>query len=158
MYRNQAAVNSYHVLCTKSLFRCYTHPEPPARALLDNVSTFLAYISASLKCGVNRSFKFTVPFRTDVYIFLFGQKGKEHSYGLGRWYENEDFNTEYFPCNWYKCHDKLGDGCTIDFPICLHSKLKWSPTTFIKQVDGTVMPKEKSFEEVLVVNLVKKRC
>ena len=52
----------------------------------------------------------------------------------------------------------LGDGCTIDFPIRLHSKLKWSPRSFIKQDDGTVMPKARSFEEVLVVNLVKKRC
>ena len=38
------------------------------------------------------------------------------------------------------------------------SKLKWSSRTFIKQDDGTVMPKARSFEEVLVVNLVKKRC
>ena len=76
-----------------------------------------------------------MPFRTDVYMFLFGRKGKEPSHGLGRWYEYEDFNTEYFPCNCSKCCDKLGDGCTIDFPIRLHSKLKWSPTTFIKQDD-----------------------
>ena len=91
-------------------------------------------------------------------MFLFGRKGKEPSHGLGRWYEYEDFNTEYFPCNWSKCCDKLGDGCTIDFPIRLHSKLKWSPTTFINQDDGKVVPKARSFEEVLVVNLVKKRC
>ena len=134
------------------------HPEPPLRALPDNVSTFVAYISASLKCGVNCSFKFTVPFRTDVYMFLFGRKGKEPSHGLGRWYENDDFNTEYFPSNWSKSHDKLGDGCTIDFPIRLHSKLKWSLRSFIKQDDGTVMPKARSFEEVFVVNVVKKRC
>ena len=50
----------------------------------------------------------------------------------------------------------ISDGYTIDFPIRLHSKLKWS--SFIKQDDGTVMPKARSFEEVLVVNLVKKRC
>ena len=89
-------------------------------------------------------------------MFSFGWKGKDPlRHELGRWYENEDFNTEYFP-SWSKCHDKLGDGCTIDFPIRLHSKLKWSSRTFIKQDDGTVMPKARSFEEVLVVNLVKK--
>ena len=100
----------------------------------------------------------TVPFRTHVYMFLFSRKGKEPSHGLRHWYENEDFNTEYFP-SWSKCHDKLGDGCTIDFPIRLHmQKLKWSTRTFIKQDDGTVMPKARSFEEVSVVNLVKKRC
>ena len=72
-----------------------------------NLST-LSYLIPTwrLKCGVNRSFKFTVPFRTDVYMFLFGRKGKELSHGLGRWYENEDFNTvtEYFPSNWSECH------------------------------------------------------
>ena len=88
---------------------------------------------------------------------LVGKERNPLRHGLGRWYENEDFNTEYFP-SWSKCHDKLGDGCTIDFPIRLHSKLKWSTRTFIKQDDGTVMPKARSFEEVLVVNLVKKRC
>ena len=56
-------------------------------------------------------------------------------HGLGCWYENEDFNTEYFS-SWSKYHDKLGDGCTIDFPIRLHNKLKWSSRTFIKQDDG----------------------
>ena len=63
-------------------------------------------------------------------MFLFGRKGKEPSQGLGC-----NFNTEYFRSNWYKCHDKLGDGCTIEFPIRLHSKLKWSSMTFIKQDD-----------------------
>ena len=38
------------------------------------------------------------------------------------------------------------------------SKLKWSPRSFIKQDDGPVMPKARSFHEVLVVNVVKKRC
>ena len=46
----------------------------------------------------------------------------------------------------------------LTFPIHLHSKLKWSTRTFIKQDDGTVMPKARSFEEVLVVNLVQERC
>ena len=90
-------------------------------------------------------------------VRLVGKERNPLRHRLGCWYENEDFNTEYFP-SWSKCHDKLGDGCTIDFPIRLHSKLKWSSRTFIKQDDGTVMPKARSFEEVLVVNLVKKRC
>ena len=94
----------------------------------------------------------------NVYIFLFGRKGKEPSHGLGCWYANDDFNTEYFPSNWTKCHDKLGDGCTIDFPIRLDSKLKWSLRYLIKQDDGTVMPKaRRSFEEVLVINVVTKK-
>ncbi|KAL5471191.1 hypothetical protein EMCRGX_G029278 [Ephydatia muelleri] len=67
--------------------QCYTHPEPPLHAFLDNVSTF----------------------------------------SLWRWYENEDFNTEYFP-SWSKCHDKFGDGCTIDFPIRLHN-MRHLPTS-----------------------------
>ena len=67
---------------------------------------------------------------------------------------------EYFPGNWYQCYDKLGDGCSIDFeyPIRLHSKVKWSRATFTKQDNGMITPKAKIFQEVLVVNIVKKRC
>ena len=54
------------------------------------------------------------------------------------------------------CPEGVQNKCPGGVWYC--SKLKWSPRTFIKQDDGTVMPKARSFEEVLVVNLVKKRC
>ena len=49
----------------------------------------------------------------------------------------------------------------MDAPLtslfAIHSKLKWSPRTFIKQDDGIVMPKQGALRKFLVVNLVKKK-
>ena len=49
----------------------------------------------------------------------------------------DDFNKTYFKDNWY--YDKLGDGCSIDFPIRLDSKIRWSPKVF--NLDATVKPR-----------------
>ena len=48
--------------------------------------------------------------------------------------------------------------CKLDFPVCLESKLKWSPTVYDKLSNGTVVVKDKTFSEILVVTLVKKIC
>ena len=37
------------------------------------------------------------------------------------------FNSTYFSDDLYVVYDKLGDGCIVDFPIKLESKIiKWS--------------------------------
>ena len=64
----------------------------------------------------------------------------------------------YFSIKWFIVYDKLGNGCKVDFPVRLDSKLKWSPTVYDKLSNGTVVVKEKIFSEILVVTLVKKRC
>ena len=48
-------------------------------------------------------------------------------------YHMNDFDTTY---DWYVAYDKLGDGCTIDFPVRLKSKISWSPT--VLNADGAV--------------------
>ena len=63
----------------------------------------------------------------------------------------------FFPVNWFIVYDKLGNGCKVDFPVRLESKLKWSPTVYGKLSNGTVVVQEKIFSEILVT-LVKKRC
>ena len=62
----------------------------------------------------------------------------------------------FFPVNWFIVYDKLGNGCKVDFPVRLQSKLKWSPTLYDKLPNGTVVVR-KIFSEVLVVTLVLKR-
>ena len=59
----------------------------------------------------------------------------------------------FFPFNWFIVYDKLGNGCKVDFPVRLDSKLKWSPTVYDKLSNGTVVVKEKSFSEILAVTL-----
>ena len=46
----------------------------------------------------------------------------------GKLYNLDDFNATFFLLVGL-LYDKLGNGCKVDFPVCLESKLKWSPTT-----------------------------
>jgi len=62
----------------------------------------------------------------DVFQFLFSDKGTTPPTGRGKFYELEEFSSAYFPAGWHIVYDRLGDGCRVDFPIRLESKLKWS--------------------------------
>ena len=48
---------------------------------------------------------------------------------------------------WYIAYDRLGDGCKIDFPIRLESRLKWSIQIFSSS--GNV--RSKKFKEMIYV-------
>ena len=103
--------------------------------------------------GVNRGCRLTVNFR------LFKDKGSEYQHGTGRLYTLADFETAYFPPDWYRLQDRLGDGCKIDFPVRLFCKVKWSPTVYVSSEERTVvLPKKKYFEEVCMVWIAKQRC
>lgn len=141
-----------------SICRSYEDPSPPYRVIADNVSTLVSSIQHSLKLGVNTNCKFSLEFRTDVFNFIFSGKGTTPPTGRGTFYELEDFGSTYFPAGWHVVYDRLGDGCGIDFPVRLESKLKWSTTLYSKQEDGTLLPKPKTFIEMIYVSLVKVRC
>ena len=44
----------------------------------------------------------------------------------------------------------------LDFPIKMHSKLRWSPIVYTQGEDGVLVHKQHSFSEVVVLNVVKK--
>ena len=108
--------------------------------------------------GVNRCRKFSLQFRTDVFIALFNGKGKSPTRGRGQLYDLEDFDPQFFHAEWYKCYNKLGNGCVIEFPVQLATRIKWSPMAYCKSHDGALAPKGRSFSEIVTVTLVKKRC
>lgn len=122
--------------------------------IADAVSTFKAAVHRSLKSGVNCNNRIDFEFRVDVFRYLFNGKGRAPPNGRGLFYDLDDFNTTYFSDGWYVVYDKLGDGCTVDFPIRLESKLKWSSQVFYS--NGNVKP--KVFTEMISVTLVKQRC
>jgi len=115
-------------------------------------------INHSLKVGVNRGCHFTVNFRTDVFRFLFKNRGRTSEHGSGHLYELDDFNPVYFPPDWFKAFDKLGDGCEVEFPIRMCSRLKWSAVVYGKCSTNVLSPKEKCYEETCSVWLIKRRC
>lgn len=122
------------------------------------VSTFTTAVCSSLRAGTIRNSRFTIPFPTDVFTVLFGGKGQEVSRGRGRLYSLEDFDSKYFNSTWFVCYDKLGNGCRITFPVRLESVVRFSPITFDKSDDGTLVVKPRAFAELLVVTLLKERC
>ena len=50
----------------------------------------------------------------------------------------------------YTVYDKLGDGCRIDFPVRLESRIKWSIVVYYS--DGSAKP--RVFTEMISVTLV----
>ena len=140
------------------VLRSFLNPQPNYRITIDSISNFLCGLSASLRLGAIRKCTFTVEFRMDVFMHLFHDSGVKPTHGRGKNYFKDDFAERYFPSNWHIIHDHLGDGCEVDFPIRLHSKLRWSPVVYHKGEDGTLTRKMQSFTEALVVNVVKKRC
>ena len=131
--------------------RSFESPSPQYRLVADAASTFIAAVNKSLKSGVNTNCKIEIKFRTDVFRYLFNNKGRKPTTGRGLFYNLDDFDTTYFTDNWY---DKLGDGCTIDFPVRLESKLKWSSVVY--NCTGNVKP--RVFSEIVCATLVKTRC
>ena len=129
-------------------------PTPSHREIMDATSHFKATIHRSLKSGLNCNNRVELEFRTDVFRFLFNGKGRTPPSGRGLFYELKDFDAIYFSDNWHVVYDKLGDGCRVDFPIRLESKIKWSSVVY--NSDGSVKP--RVFTEMISVTIVKSRC
>ena len=71
----------------------------------------------------------------------------------GRLFMLDDFCKEYFSGEWHRCYDRLGDGCEVDFPIRITSKLRWSTAVY----DENCVHKPKCYTEILNVAVLKKR-
>ena len=52
----------------------------------------------------------------DAFRYLFEGKGTRPSFGQGKNYEKDDFDQRFFPTNWDKVYDHLGDGCVVQYP------------------------------------------
>ena len=125
---------------------------------MDEVSTFVGEVARSLRAGVNRLCSFSFVVRSDVFVFLFGGKGRACPHRLGRFFDEADFDLEYFPHDWFICCDRLGDSCRINFPVRMYSKILWSPVTFTKDTSNVVVPKKRSFKELCYLCICKQRC
>ena len=68
------------------------------------------------------------------------------------------FSTTYFPVDWHVVYNNLGDGCRVDFPVRLESKLKWSSKVYVRDTSGNLVLKPRTFTEMVYVRLVKCRC
>ena len=145
----------YDAVYLSNSCRYFNDPHPEYRVVSEAVSSFKTEIYRSLKSGVNRLCSFNVLFRTDVFQYLFKGKGKDCPHKLDLFYDLEDFNEAFFTSGWHAYYDRLGDGCAIDFPLRMHSKLQWSPIGYDKDPCGGLVSRKRSFKEVCSVSVVK---
>ena len=106
---------------------------------MDSVTSFLSALHRSLSLGTIRFCKFKVDFRHDSFNFLFKNKGARPTAGRGLLFCQEVFDNHYFKEYWFVCFDRLGNGCTVDFPIRLEPVLKQGPIRFVKTNSGELV-------------------
>ena len=111
-------------------------------------------MDSSLRKSCIRTTILRIHFRHDVYRFLFHDKTE---LVLG------DFDEQYFPLGWNQWCRQYGTddnqsyyGHSIVFLLKVHRYLQWTrPNSFIKLSDGTVRQKQKTFLEMIRVDIIK---
>ena len=88
---------------------------------------------------------------TVVFKFLFAGKGIGVERGYKE-YNPVDFDSKYFPDEWYVHYDQNHYGCAIEFPMKMKSCITW--TRSYKQKENI---DKKMFVERLYIFVVKKR-
>ena len=84
-----------------------------------------------------------IPFRHDVFQYLFREKSKK-SQDLGNLlWEKQEFSRCSFPSDWDKLLDSLGDGVKIDFSVKTRLFILRSPK------NHTLSKEKKNFTQVL---------
>lgn len=124
------------------------------------VSAFTTAIAKSLKVDCIKQTVKRVPFRFNVFRFLFGDCKKKNLYFT-------DFDPQYFSEGWNQCSSRFSTnsddtefdywGRTIVFPLKVSCELHWSPTGFIRTRNGQYVPKARTPLEYLRVQIVKER-
>ena len=84
---------------------------PPARIILANLGCS-GILDNKRPTLVICNCSFAVPFRCDVFNFLFRGKGISVQHKRGRMFSLEDFDLNYFPSDWFVTYHKLGSGFT----------------------------------------------
>ena len=138
------------------LYRLYDNPQPQEHLIREAAAQFTYSIDRSLRTECIRNTVIRLPFRHDIFRFLFKDKDTDKL-------QLTDFTTEYFPYGWNQwCQQYSGSdglmycGRTIVFPIRIRSYLQWTkPNSFVKLTDGTIQPKQRTFIEMIRVYIRK---
>ena len=81
--------------------------------MADCVSNFCTAVQNSLRVGVVQNCSFVVPFRCDVFSFLFRDNGSIFKGRSGRMFSLADFDPNHFSSNWFISYNRLSDGCRL---------------------------------------------
>ena len=142
--------------CNVVLFRNFNHPQPQEDLIRDAVGQFTYNIDRSLRKGCTCNTTIRLPFRHDIFHYLFKDKDINDL-------QLNDFDSMYFPYGWSQWYRRYGNsdnasycGRAIVFPIRIECYLQWTRQNgFIKLTDGTVQPKPKTFIEMIRIYICK---
>lgn len=129
---------------------------PQEHLIREAVGEFTHSIDRSLKKKCTHDTTIRLPFRHDIFHYLFKDKDKNNL-------QLHDFDSNYFPYGWNQWYRRYGDsdsasycGRAIAFPIRIECYSQWTRQTgFMKLTDGTVQPKPKTFTEMIRVHICK---
>ena len=148
-----------HIAFIFQSFTCreFNNPHPQEHVIRESVGNFTLAIDKSLRVECFKNTVLRVPFRHDVFRFLFQDRQELNI---------ADFNNDYFPYGWNQWYRKYGStaharscGRTIVFPIRMTCYLQWTrPNGFVKTLDGTLQQKQHTFIEMIRVHIVKDNC
>lgn len=110
-------------LSDHSHYRTFTEPNPPERDILNAVSSLCTGIKKSLCAGTIRNCSFSINFRRDVFMFLFGGCGSVVPHKKGRAYDRNEFN-HFFHSSDFVLYNKFSEGVKVVFPVQLYSYVK----------------------------------
>ncbi len=92
---------------------------------MDAVSSLITHITCSLKSGLIRRRLFVVPFRRDVFNYLFNNRGISVGRKPGKLYNRSDFSNAFFCDNNFMYKNNHDEVARILFPICMYSHVKF---------------------------------
>jgi len=118
----------------------------------ENVARFLHAVEGSLRVGCIRKTVLRIPFRLDVYRFLFSDKTELYQ---------QDFDEKYFTLGWFQWYRKFDEftycGHAIVFPLKVKCFLQWTKSNgFVKDDNGTLLEKPRTFVETIRVKIFKR--
>ncbi|XP_019857340.1 PREDICTED: uncharacterized protein LOC109585644 isoform X2 [Amphimedon queenslandica] len=136
---------------TATAIRLYHDPDPCRRVLMDDISTLRSSLQFSLKSGILRRRKISIPFHRHTFNYLFNDKGEAVKCKPGKLYVRADFPSQYFEDSFFNFYNKFGEGCCVEFPIYMYSHVSYHQKSFY--CDKT--PRTRGFNETLSLTIVK---
>lgn len=133
--------------------RYFSKPSPSSNVVEECVDRLRTAIMSSLKHRWPEQ-KVTIEFRHDVFVFLFGGKGKPAEQRNWTLFEEQDFVKCKLPPNWSSIHDLHGNGVKLRFPIKMRAFLGRTPKNYHKE-GHKIVEGPRAYIEKISINFIR---